>query len=179
MKKQIHLTQIDKTLLAKLLKGGVYPLSVTVMVNGNEFGKDLVYLEDEDGKIFGTSHVPAPSVLAHIYTVATMLVPKYPYGAGKNPGGPITVSENNRGIMDDKRRPMAYSFDLNDGGKFAKALSQFNRPFELNVTPEMIEGLLKTMETERVKGCMDEWVEKEWFEYAAVAKKIIEQRNQP
>lgn len=52
-------------------------------------------------------------------------------------------------------------------------------PLNLDVTPEMVEQGLELMDSSKVKGCMEEWIKKEWYEYAAVAKKILDQRKQP
>jgi len=42
-----------------------------------------------------------------------------------------------------------------------------------------MDDTLEIMDSDKVKECLDDFVEKQWFEYAGVAKKILDQRKQP
>lgn len=179
MYKRISIYTMDKALLFKLITKGLFPMSVTVTVNGVESGKELNYFEDEQGMILGTTNIPEPPVLIHLYVTATKPIPKYPYGAQYpaaivGEAGPELIIPK----VDQTKAPNVFRFELNNAGEsFHDALSKFSYPvINLNITPAMIETTLENMDSDCVKGCLDEWVKKEWYEYAAVAKKILDQR---
>lgn len=155
-------------------------MSVTVTVNGIESGKELNYFEDAQGMILGTTNIPDPHVLVHLYVIATKPIPKYPYGSIEHPGS--MVGDSGHEILipngDLKKGPISFEFRDPDG-TFHKALSKFNRPtLEMDVTPAMMEDTLEFMDSGKVKECLNDFVEKQWFEYAAIAKKILDQRDQ-
>jgi len=127
MKKRISIYTMDTAILFKLLTKGIFPLSITITKDGMDFGKELNYFEDEDGLIIGTTKIPDPSVLVHLYVIATKPIPKYPHGVQKT----IAVTDKifSEDIIvpnEEMKKGLQYKFDMD--GNLYKALSKFNRP---------------------------------------------------
>lgn len=178
MKKLISIFTMDKALLFKLITEGVFPLSLSMTLDGMDYGKALNYFEDEDGLIVGTTKIPEPPVLIQLYVIATKPIPKYPHGTSTS----AIVGEHHPGLIfpngDMEKPPIGFKVNDPDGNLYKELSKMKNQPATLDISPDMMKHTLEIMDSERVKGCLDEWVQQEWFEYAAVAKKILDERNQ-